>query len=211
MKEIISLSNQVSSSLLHRQPKVAWENNVTLNHCSRHWMCVCVCVCVCVVWVSRSALSWLYVTPWTAAHQAHLSMGFSRQEYWSGLSCPPPGGLPNPGTELTSPVLQAMLAIISAYVSTLCQREYEIEVQSLTLCTRPHGWVKSRTVIRPRATVRKSYSFHCIMLFLHWESRWVITKILVSPRTFLPEHYPPTGLPFFSGNCRALHLPETQY
>ena len=40
-----------------------------------------------------------FVTLWTVALQAPLSMGFSRQEYWSGLSCPPPGGLPDPGTE----------------------------------------------------------------------------------------------------------------
>ena len=42
------------------------------------------------------------------AHQAPLSMGFSRQEYWSGLPCPPPGDLPNPGIEpvsLTFPAL----------------------------------------------------------------------------------------------------------
>ena len=39
----------------------------------------------------------LFATPWTVAHQAPLSMGFSRQEYWSGLPCPPPGDLPNPG------------------------------------------------------------------------------------------------------------------
>ena len=38
-------------------------------------------------------------TLWTVACQAPLSMGFSRQEYWSELSCPPPGYLPNPGTE----------------------------------------------------------------------------------------------------------------
>ena len=37
-------------------------------------------------------------TLWTVAHQAPLSMGFSRQEYWSGLPCPPPGGLPDLGT-----------------------------------------------------------------------------------------------------------------
>ena len=41
----------------------------------------------------------LFATPWTAARQAPLSMGFSRQEYWSGLPCPPPGDLPNPGIE----------------------------------------------------------------------------------------------------------------
>ena len=41
----------------------------------------------------------LFATPWTVAHQAPLSMGFSRQEYWSGLLCPLPGDLPDPGIE----------------------------------------------------------------------------------------------------------------
>ena len=45
---------------------------------------------------------WLFVTPWTIAYQAPLSVGFSRQEYWSGLPCPPPGDLPNPGIEPTA-------------------------------------------------------------------------------------------------------------
>ena len=45
--------------------------------------------------VSRSVMSELFVTPWTVAHQVPLSKGFSRQEYWSGLPCPPPGDLPN--------------------------------------------------------------------------------------------------------------------
>ena len=45
-------------------------------------------------------------TPRTVAHRAPLSMGFSRQEYWSGLSCPPPGDLPNLGFEPRSPALQ---------------------------------------------------------------------------------------------------------
>ena len=44
------------------------------------------------------------MTPWTVARQAPLSMGFSRQEYWSGLPCPPPGDLPHPGTKLVSRV-----------------------------------------------------------------------------------------------------------
>ena len=47
----------------------------------------------------------LFVTPWTVAHQAPLSMGFSQQEYWSGLSFPPPRDLPNPGIQLTPPAL----------------------------------------------------------------------------------------------------------
>ena len=44
----------------------------------------------------------LCVTLWTAAFQAPLSIGFSRQEYWSGLPCLPPGDLPDPGIELSS-------------------------------------------------------------------------------------------------------------
>ena len=44
----------------------------------------------------------LFVTLWTIAQQAPLSMGFSRQEYWSGLPCPPPGDLPDPGIEPAS-------------------------------------------------------------------------------------------------------------
>ena len=48
----------------------------------------------------------LFATPWTVAYQAPLSMGFSRQEYWSGLSSPSPGDLPNPGIEPKSPALQ---------------------------------------------------------------------------------------------------------
>ena len=48
----------------------------------------------------------LFAIPWTVARQAPLSMGFSRQEYRSGLSFPSPGFLPDPGIEPGSPVLQ---------------------------------------------------------------------------------------------------------
>ena len=47
----------------------------------------------------------LFVTPWTVAHHAALSMGFSRKEYWSELTCPPPGDLPNLGIKPVSPCL----------------------------------------------------------------------------------------------------------
>ena len=70
-----------------------------------HYMCVCVCVwwseqelfttlcvCVCVCVQSCPTLS---VTPWTVTHQAPQSMGFPGQEYWSGLSLPPPEDLPS--------------------------------------------------------------------------------------------------------------------
>ena len=48
----------------------------------------------------------LFATSWTVAHQAPLSMRFSREEYWSGLPCPSPGDLPDPGIEPRFPALQ---------------------------------------------------------------------------------------------------------
>ena len=49
-----------------------------------------------------------FATPWTVARQAPLSMGFPRQEYWNELPFPPPGDLPNPGIEFTSPESPAL-------------------------------------------------------------------------------------------------------
>ena len=49
----------------------------------------------------------LFATPWTVAYQAPPSIGFSRQEYWSGLPFPYPGDLPDPGIEPGSPAFQA--------------------------------------------------------------------------------------------------------
>ena len=50
----------------------------------------------------------LFTTPWPGAHQPPLSMGFSRQEYWSGLPCPPSGDLPNPSIKPKSPASPAL-------------------------------------------------------------------------------------------------------
>ena len=60
------------------------------------------------VGLSRAQSCRLFVIPWTVARQDPLTMGFLRQEYWSGLPFPPPGNLPNPGTESTSPVSPAL-------------------------------------------------------------------------------------------------------
>ena len=57
----------------------------------------------------------LFATLWTVAHQALLSMGFSRQGYWSGLPFPPPGDLPDPGIE---PVSLASPALASRFFTT---------------------------------------------------------------------------------------------
>ena len=66
----------------HKAPMPSWFS-VSRGHLSD-----CICVCACSV-TSNSA------TSWPVAHQAPLSMGFPRQEYWSGLSFPPPGDLPD--------------------------------------------------------------------------------------------------------------------
>ena len=65
---------------------------------------MCVCVCVCVKLLSHVQL---FATLWTVEYKAPPSMGFSRQEYWSGLHFPSPEDLLNPGIELWSPALRA--------------------------------------------------------------------------------------------------------
>ena len=60
--------------------------------------------------LSRFSHVLLFATPWTVAHQAPLSMGFSRQEYWSGLPYLPPGDLPDTGIE-PAPLMSPALAV----------------------------------------------------------------------------------------------------
>ena len=70
-------------------------------------------MCVC----SQSV--WLFATPWTVARQAPLSMGFSGQEYWSGLPVPPAGDLPDPGIEPASPALAGKFFITEPWLQGL--------------------------------------------------------------------------------------------
>ena len=72
------------------------------------WRLLETCLTHCAV-LSHSVMS-DSLTPWTAAHQPPLFMGFFRQEYWNGLSCPPPGDLPQTVIETLSPVSSAMQA-----------------------------------------------------------------------------------------------------
>ena len=84
---------------LWRTRKVLMELTQTMGPSSERKTSVCV--------LSRFSRVRLFVTPWTVARQAPLSMGFSRQESWSGLPRPPPGDLPDPGLKPVSPALQA--------------------------------------------------------------------------------------------------------
>ena len=89
-----------------------------------------------------SCFSRLLATLWTVAHQAPLSMRFSRQEYWSGLPCPPPRDLPKPGIEpvsLTSPALAARFFTTSATWEAPSELELETECRS---------WVKMISALK---------------------------------------------------------------
>ena len=70
------------------------------------FLCVDRYIDVCML--SSSSLVRLFATPWTVAHQPPLSMGFFRQEYWTGLPCPPPGDLTDPVIESRSAVAPAL-------------------------------------------------------------------------------------------------------
>ena len=82
----------------------------------------CICRQILYCWATRevyvhvkSLQSYqLFATLWTVAHQVPLSMGFSTHEYWSELSCPPQGNLPNPGIEPMSPALAGRFFTTSA-------------------------------------------------------------------------------------------------
>ena len=79
----------------------------------------------------------LFVTLWTVAHQAPVSLEFSRQEYRSGLPCPPPGDLPDPGiehTSLKSPALADGFFTTSATWEALRQ---EVRARNMLTCLPP--------------------------------------------------------------------------
>ena len=80
----------------------------------------------------------LSVTPWIVARQAPLSMGLSRQEYWSGWPCPPPDHLPNPGIELTSPALQVDSLPLSHQRGPNTLWKVKVKVKSLS-----HAWLSA--------------------------------------------------------------------
>ena len=88
----------------NNSPKFHEKVNFTVNTLCSHW----VKICLMFMWseVEKWSLNhvWLFATPWTVAYHTPLSMGFSRQEYWSGVPLPSPGDLPNPGIETQSPV-----------------------------------------------------------------------------------------------------------
>ena len=106
------------------------------------------CIHVCLI---TSVLSDSFLTLWTVAHQAPLSMGFSRQEYWSGLPFPSPGNLPNPGMEPVSPVTSA-LQTDSLPAEPLGKPQTRVSVQFSSV----QSLSRVRLFVTPRITARQA-------------------------------------------------------
>ena len=119
------------------------------------------------LWQSECSLLshvWLFATLWTVARQTALSMGFSRQEYWSGLPFPSPRDLSDPGIELQSPALQAnsLLSEPSRKLWQLKEKKYlllmaSVSFQNVTSCFSTKGY---RVIPRQSRTNNKAVFFH---------------------------------------------------
>ena len=92
-------------------------------------------VCVRAKWLQ----SQFFVTLWTVAHQAPLSMGFSRQEFWSGLPCPPPVDLPHTRTE---PKFLISPALAGGFFTTSATWEAHTYIYSLSFDPHKHTYME---------------------------------------------------------------------
>ena len=119
--------------------------------------------------LSRLSRIQFFTTPWTVARQAPLSMGFSRQEDWSGFPCPPPGDLPNPGMELRSPTLQedslptelpGKLNYSVVLITAAQQSDYSANIPG-EAGTAILSFLKKLLRDPPGSPVVKTPSFHC--------------------------------------------------
>ena len=131
-------------------------------------------LCVCC-WFSGV---WLFATVWTVAHKASLFMGFSRQEYLSGLPCPAPGDLPDPGIKTASLMSPALAGVfftacatwekaVAAHSSTLAWK--------ITWAEKP-GRLQSMGSRRVRHDWATSLS---LFTFMHWRRKWQPTPVFL--------------------------------
>ena len=127
---------------------------------------------------------WLFATPWTVAYQAPPFIGFSKQEYWSGLPFPSPGDLPDPGIEPGSPAFQAD-----------------------ALTSEPRGtWIKKSSLSKKTTVMKYTRTHVCLYVYAHthtyththttrlnckglektWKPKWALRR-----PTFDLGHLPP--------------------
>ena len=122
--------------------------------CDRHWGYVRVCV------LSRFSHVRLFAILWTFVHQALLSMGFSRQEHWSGLPCPPSGDLPHPGIEPVSPVSPALTGrfFITSHLGSPTGDTADSKSDQVPVLWRE--WFHGRQTIRKKKTNKRVPDSH---------------------------------------------------
>ena len=128
------------------------------------WLAFCVPMCVCTL--SHFNCVWLFVTPWTVARQAHLSMGFSRQEYRSGLVYPPPGDLPEPGIKPMSPVSPALQA--DSLATEWPGKPIHLYITSLQHWTRPRPGIEQMFLIWRIKTKKESFKNMFVFSLPDW-------------------------------------------
>ena len=115
---------------------------------------------VCSAVLSHSNCVQFFATPWTLAHQAPLSMGFSRREYWSGLPCPPQRDLPDPGVKPASlclPHRQAGSPVCAREAPVLCCEFKSMGSWDSNECPRSRpGWHIAQGLALSRCSVNVS-------------------------------------------------------
>ena len=117
----------------------------------------------------------LFGTPWIVAYQAPLCIGFSKQEYWSGLPCPPPGDLPNSKTELLSPVSPALAGrfFTSEPPGPVQIKSFWVHSNTVYMCV-PHRWVHcGKDKVSAQVSVR-AWPFFLNTEAKKWERGWKI-------------------------------------
>ena len=130
----------------------------------------------------------LFVTLWVVAHQAHLSMRFSRQEYWSGLSCPPPGVLLHPG------------------IKPMCVMSPPLTGRSLPLASP--GKPKKSTKLLHFKKILFSLCYSDSLIFIILSSRSLICSSVCSSLLLIPfAVFFISVIMFFSPDCFFLYFP----
>ena len=148
---------------------------------------------------------WLFATPWTVAHQAPLSSGFSKQGYWSGWPCPPPGDLPYSEIEpmtLRSPALAGEFFTTSDTWELQCYLHYDIQFGCSVVSNSATPWIAacqaSLSITNPRSLL-KLMSIECVMPSSH--------LILCHPIPLLPP-IPPSIRVFSNDSTLCMRWPK---
>ena len=145
---------------------------------------------------------WLFATPWTLSYQPPPSMGFSRQEYWSGLPFPSPGDLPDPGIEPASPALQAdalpseppwkpysevlLLSHFSRVDSVQPQRRQPTRLPSPWASPGKNTGMGCHFLLQCMKVKMKLKSLSCVLLL---ETPWTATHQAPTPMGFSRQEY----------------------